>query len=113
MRFGAWVRLQEAAGVAPAQAGVLQVRLEVGLVQYPRGKSAMCRYEGAEDLREACLRLAAAHPGGAWLVRWSRDPVVDLGGAAARIIAEFVERFGEAPRMATGEGPGAPRDFRL
>ena len=100
MRFGRWVRLQEAAQVAPAQAGLLQLRREVGLVQYPRGKSAMICYAGARDLREACLKLAAEHAGEAWLVRWNRDPVADPEEEAARMIAEFGERFGAAPRMA-------------
>ena len=99
MRFGAWVRLCDAAGVAPAAPGVLQVRREVGLVEYPRGRSAMILYAAADELRGACERLAAQNPGAAWLVRWNRDPVDDPARDAARLIAEFVERFGEAPRL--------------
>ncbi|MBK8264811.1 MAG: hypothetical protein IPK80_26165 [Nannocystis sp.] len=45
MNFGAWVRLDEAE--FPAAGGVLQARLEEGLVVYPRGKSAMVYYAGA------------------------------------------------------------------
>lgn len=97
MRFGVWVRLCEAAGVAPGEPGVLQVRREVGLVEYPRGRSAMILYAAADDLRGACERLAAQARGMAWLVRWNRDPVGDPAGTVDRLIAEFVERFGMKP----------------
>ena len=97
MRFGAWVRLCDAAGVAPAAPGVLQVRREVGLVEYPRGRSARVLYTAVDELRGACERLAQRHAGVAWLVRWNRDPVDDPARAAARLIAEFVERFGGVP----------------
>jgi len=97
VRFGVWVRLCEAAGVAPGEPGVLQVRREVGLVEYPRGRSAMILYTAADDLRGACERLAAQAGGMAWLVRWNRDPVGDPAGTVDRLIAEFVERFGMKP----------------
>jgi hypothetical protein len=90
------VRLADA-GALPEAAGVLQVRREVGLVAYPRGKSAMILYAGVEDLRRACQRLAAEYPGRAWLCRCNRDPLENVGEAAARLIAEFVERFGAEP----------------
>jgi hypothetical protein len=72
MNFGAWVRLDEAD--FPAVGGVLQARLEAGLVVYPRGKSAMVYYAGARDLGAAARALAAANPGARWLVRVSREP---------------------------------------
>lgn len=81
----------------PAGPGVLQVRREIGLVEYPRGKSAMILYAAADDLRGACERLAAEHPGAAWLVRWNRDAVDDPAGEVARLISDFVARFGVAP----------------
>ncbi|MBK8259792.1 MAG: hypothetical protein IPK80_00390 [Nannocystis sp.] len=96
MNFGAWVRLDEAE--FPAAGGVLQARLEEGLVVYPRGKSAMVYYAGARDLGAAARALAAANPGARWLVRVSREPVMEPEEAAARLIAGFVERFGAAPR---------------
>ncbi len=108
MRFGAWVRLCDAAGVAPVAAGVLQVRREIGLVEYPRGKSAMILYAAADDLRGACVRLAAQDPGMAWLVRWNRDPVGDPAGAVERLIAEFVERFGGAPELTKSPAARSP-----
>lgn len=101
MRFGPWVRLADA-GALPEVAGVLQVRREVGLVAYPRGKSAMILYAGVEDVRRACRQLAAEYPGRPWLCRCSRDPVDDVAGAAARLIADFIERFGAAPSPGHG-----------
>lgn len=83
--------------VMPDTPGILQVRQETGLVVYPRGKSAMILYAAADDLRGACERLAAEHPGAAWLVRCNRDPVGDPGVEAERLIADFVARFGAAP----------------
>lgn len=96
MNFGHWLRL-EAAGSLPAGPGVLQVRRERGLVDYPRGKSAMVHYAAADDLRAAALALAAAHPDARLLCRCNRDPVADPGAAAARLIADFTDRFGAAP----------------
>jgi hypothetical protein len=95
------VRLADAAAL-PQAPGVLQVRREVGLVAYPRGKSAMILYAGVEDVRGACQQLAAQHPGRAWLCRCNRDPLENVGGAAARLIAEFVERFGAEPSLVYG-----------
>jgi hypothetical protein len=97
VRFGPWHRLQDAPAAAPSTAGVLQVRRVEGLVAYPRGKSAMIRYAAADDLRAACTALAAAHPDAAWLVRFSRDPVPDPAAAAARLRADFADRFGAPP----------------
>ncbi|MBA3550525.1 MAG: hypothetical protein H0T76_28960 [Nannocystis sp.] len=96
MNFGPWSPLH--AAQLPSGPGVLQVRREHGLVGYPRGKSAMVLYAAAEDLQAAALAIAAAHPDEAWLVRCNREPVVDPEAAAARLIAEFNERFGAPPR---------------
>lgn len=97
MRFGAWHPLEAAAERLPARAGVLQVRLVSGLVRYPRGKSAMVRYAGADDVRRLAAELAAAHPGAPWLCRASEGECADAAAAAARMIAEFEERFGAGP----------------
>lgn len=99
MRFGSWHRLQDAADAAPRTSGVLQVRREHGLAVYPRGKSAMILYAAADDLRAACARLAADHPGAAWLCRFNRDSLADPAEAAARLIADFAARFGGPPAL--------------
>lgn len=102
MRFGPWHRLHEAAAAAPQAAGVLQVRLETGLVVYPRGKSAMILYAAADDLRAACSRLAAEHPHAAWLCRFDRGSAGEPRAAAEALIADFVDRFGQAPAPPRG-----------
>lgn len=99
MRFGHWHPLRDAPDRLPPQSGVLQVRLERGLVSYPRGKSAMISYAGADDVRQLAARLAGAHAGEPWLCRASLGACADPLGAAARLLAEFEERFGSCPML--------------
>ncbi len=99
MRFCPWYPLAEAAAHAPAAEGVLQLRLEHGLHDYPRGKSAMVCYAHVPDVRAAAIALASAHAGEALLCR-HLDPegeAVDLVAFHARVLDEFVRRFGSAP----------------
>lgn len=97
MKFGPWFPLAAAPERLPARPGVLQVRVERGLVRYPKGKSAMIRYAAADDVRQLAASLAAAHAGAAWLCRASEGPCADPVAAAARLAAEFEERFGSCP----------------
>jgi hypothetical protein len=99
VRFCPWYPLADAAGHAPVGEGVLQIRVAEGLVEYPAGKSAMVHYEHAADVRDRALALAALHAGRAL---WCRhlDPegeTVDLAAFHARVLGEFVRRFGTAP----------------
>lgn len=97
VKFGPWFRLAEASERVPAAPGVLQLRVERGLVRYPRGKSAMIRYVASADVRQVAEALARAHPGAPWLCRASVGACADPDAAAARLIAEFEERFGSCP----------------
>ena len=101
MRFCPWYPLAEAALHAPAEEGVLQVRLETGLIDYPRGKSAMVHYEHAPDVRAAATALAAQHPGEGLLCRHlepeSPGERVDAAAFHAKVREEFVRRFGSPP----------------
>lgn len=99
MRFGSWYPLAEAGDLAPAGAGILQLRLASGLLDYPTGKSAMVWYQHAADVRAAALALAAAHAGMDLVCRHliEIDPATDLGGFHAKLLAEFVRRFGTPP----------------
>lgn len=97
VKFGPWIRLAEAPQRLAARPGVLQLRVERGLVRYPRGKSAMIRYVGGEDVRQLAAELAISHPGAPWLCRVSEGAGGDAAAAAARLIAEFEERFGACP----------------
>lgn len=102
MRFGRWQPLDEAAHGAPAAPGVFQIRAE-GLVDYPRGKSAMVRYGAAADLRAALGELAAAWQGRALLCRLAEEMSErerrDPQGAAAALIEGFSRRFGAPPSL--------------
>jgi hypothetical protein len=97
VRFCPWYPLADAAARAPAGEGVLQLRIADGLVDYPRGKSAMVRYVYAADARAAAAELAAR--GGDLLCRHLE---VEAGARPAdvhaRLHAEFVRRFGAPPR---------------
>ena len=99
MRFGPWYPLAEAGDLAPADENILQVRVASGLVEYPRGKSAMVAYRHAHDARAAARELAAAYAGDDLLCRHliERDEATDLAAFCAKLRAEFVRRFGRAP----------------
>lgn len=107
MEFGRWYPLTAAAEQAPPTPGVLQVRVRVGLVDYPRGKSAMVHYAVADDVRAAAVALAAAHPDVDWLCRHllapcDRATAVALG---SRLVRDFAARFGVEPTPTPSRAP--------
>ena len=88
--------------LTPAEEGVLQVRVAEGLIDYPTGKSAMVFYAHAPDVRAVAVGLADRQPTRALWCRHldlegERD--VDLAAFHARLLAEFVRRFGRAPSL--------------
>jgi hypothetical protein len=101
VRFCPWYPLAEAATHAPSEEGVLQVRLATGLIDYPRGKSAMVHYEHAQDVRAAATALAGEHVGEELLCRHleieGAEPV-DAAAFHAKVRDEFVRRFGSPPQ---------------
>lgn len=102
MRFGPWYPLADAGDRAPAAAGVWQVRLATGLLDYPRGKSAMVHYAYAPDVRAAACAWAAAHGEPTPLVcrhLIESEPATDLQAFCAKLSDEFVRRFGAPPRL--------------
>lgn len=101
MQFGRWYPLAEAGDHAPASPGVLQLRVATGLVDYPRGKSAMVLYAHAPDVRAAAQALARVHAGHDL---WCRhlieiDLTTDLAAFCAKLRAEFERRFGAIPKF--------------
>ncbi|MFT3698204.1 MAG: hypothetical protein QM831_33995 [Kofleriaceae bacterium] len=99
MRFCPWYPLAEAGDRTPAGEGVLQLRVPEGLLDYPTGKSAMVHYAHAMDVRAAALGLAAVHHD---LLCRHLDPegeAVDYSAFHAKVLDEFVRRFGIAPRF--------------
>ncbi|HUS28024.1 MAG TPA: hypothetical protein VMZ53_05930 [Kofleriaceae bacterium] len=100
MRFSRWYPLAEAAAHAPAGEGVLQLRQATGLIEYPRGKSAMVHYEHAADVRALATVLAAAHAGeDLWCrhLEIEEGEAVDAAAFHAKVREEFVRRFGSPP----------------
>lgn len=105
MRFGRWYPLAEAATCAPHAPGVFQVRIAGGLLDYPRGKSAMVSYQAADDVAAAAAALAAgpqAHrAGGELLCRHAEElserERADPDAAVATLVEQFRRRFGAPP----------------
>jgi len=101
MRFGPWYPLADARDLAPAAPGMLQLRLASGLLDYPRGKSAMVHYQHAGDVRAAALAWAVAHGAGGVVCRHliETDAATDVAAFCAKLADEFVRRFGAPPRF--------------
>lgn len=101
MRFGPWYPLGEARDRAPAAEGVWQLRLASGLLDYPRGKSAMVHYAYAIDVRAAALAWADTHGSDGIVCRHliEIDGSTDLMAFCARLADEFMRRFGAPPRF--------------
>jgi hypothetical protein len=117
MRFCPWYPLAEARDRAPTGEGVLQLRLASGLLDYPRGKSAMVHYAHAANVAEAIEAWAAAHgaaaEGGpdrpAIVCRHliESEPTTDLAQFCAKLSDEFVRRFGALPGLGVATGIGS------
>jgi hypothetical protein len=98
VRFGPWYPLADAGDLAPAEEGVLQIRLAHGLLDYPTGKSAMVAYRHAPDVRAAARALARDLPGDLLCRHLIEFPAAsDLAGFCAKVRQDFVRRFGRAP----------------
>jgi hypothetical protein len=98
VRFGPWYPLAEAGDLAPPGEGVLQLRLASGLIDYPKGRSAMVAYRHAPDLRAEAQALARAYTGDLRCRHLIEIPgATDLAAFCAKLREEFVRRFGRAP----------------
>ncbi len=77
------------------------------MLDYPSGKSAMVHYARADNVRACATALAAAHPNADLLCRHleiEQDEHVDHAAFHAKVLEEFVRRFGSPPMM-----PDEPR----
>lgn len=101
MRFGPWYPLGDATMHASPTPGVLQLRRPAGLTTYPGGKSAMVHYEHAPDVRAAAQRLAHELREADLLCRHLIEvpAATDLAAFCEKLLADFVRRFGSAPRL--------------
>lgn len=93
--FVHWYALRQAIEHAPTGAGVFQIRIATGLIDYPSGKSAMVHYDWAENLQRKISQVAQDHPEGDFLCRHqsSEQPAVLL----AFVFSQFERRFGTPP----------------
>jgi len=110
LTFGRWFPYASALGHMPDEPGVFQLRREQGLVDFPRGKSAMLRYGAAENSLRRSFSELLSEPGStamtetgdgvrvaeAWLVRWATSPIPREH--YERLLRGFSERFGAPPR---------------
>lgn len=101
MQFGPWYPLRDAGDRAPQGENILQLRVRSGLLDYPRGKSAMVLYQHAADARGAARALAATHADRDLLCRHliEIDSATDLAAFYAKLTEEFVRRFGALPTL--------------
>ncbi len=103
--FGRWYELREGALAVLAEPGVFQVRIPHGLVDYPRGKSAMIYYGVASDLRAEVAAAAERWGGKGWLCRHSVELLnrerADLDAALCSLLTRFERRFGSPPVLPT------------
>jgi hypothetical protein len=96
VEFCRWYPLAQAGDHAPVGENVVQLRIPVGLVDYPRGKSAMVHYAHAADARAYALGLDLP---GDYLCRHLNDAAgaSDLAGFCAKLTTAFEHRFGAVP----------------
>ena len=99
MKFSSWYPLGDAGARAPTGEGVLQVRLAGRLLDYPTGMSAMVHYEHAADVRASAVWLGQRFAGLGLLCRHfeTEGEPVDFGAIHAKVLDEFVRRFGRPP----------------
>jgi hypothetical protein len=102
MQFGSWFPLE--AAEPPQAPGVFQIRVESGLLGYPRGKSAMVAYGAGPELRTAVQELLRSAVGerartyAPLLIRWVElAPGSDPAAVLARLRERFVLQFGSRP----------------
>lgn len=119
VQFGAWIPL---AALLPAEAGsaspplptipgVFQLRVEQGLLAYPRGRSAMVAYGAGSDLQAALAALLRGPIGeharrlGPLLCRFAAaDPHRLPAEHLARLHERFVAQFGSLPLAEAAAG---------
>jgi hypothetical protein len=109
MQFCPWYPLAQAACNTPAAPGVWQVRLAIGLRDYPRGRSAMLKYGYSVDIATAAQAFSELHHQHAalWVCRHLvgniDDATIPLPAADEleafydKLLKQFSARFGAEP----------------
>ncbi len=97
--FGHWFPLANALESAPPSSGVFQIKIPVGLISYPTGKSAMIYYAASENLQKDLGEFARQHVGREWRARYMELPTELANALLETILEAFESRFGEKPRF--------------
>lgn len=102
-RFCPWYPLAEATDHAPGSPGVFQVKIQRGLIDYPRGKSAMIHYAFASDLQREIATWAAGQGADAagWVCRHLAGDAAAMELEYRTLISRFATRFGAPPTLPT------------
>jgi hypothetical protein len=101
MRFSDWCTLDQAQTTVPAAAGLFQVKVRDGLLNYPNGKSAMFYYGYAKKLSRGLdhyLQEVLPHleiNKEMLLVRWM--PAEDTEARFQNQLHAFAKSFGALP----------------
>ena len=101
MRYSDWCTFDQARSIAPAAAGLFQVKFRKGLLNYPHGKSAMFYYGYAKTLSQGlgyCLKEVLPYlevKNSQLLVRWLA--VQDTEARFQNQLQVFARSFGALP----------------
>lgn len=101
MRFSEWKSLETISADAPHDAGLFQIKIREGLLNYPNGKSAMFYYGFAQNLNRGLLKfLSEILPllevnTDALFIRWM--PASDSDARFQNLLNSFVANFGALP----------------
>lgn len=105
--FGQWYALPAFAEHIIVGPGVFQIRVADGLIDYPRGKSAMIYYGVGAQLARAvdefwrAQQARRSQQAATWLCRHTIEfdggRVMDAERLYERLLAQFVSRFGSEP----------------
>ena len=101
MRYSDWIAFDQIEEGAPTEPGLFQVRIREGLINYPRGQSAMFYYGYAGNLerglikfRENILPLLEVNEE-VLFVRWM--PAEDTEACFQNYLNYFLTNFGSMP----------------
>jgi hypothetical protein len=101
MRFSDWCTVDQAQTTAPSAAGLFQVKVSAGLLNYPHGKSAMFYYGYAKMISKGLhyyLQQVLPHletSNELLLVRWM--PAEDTEARFQNQLQVFARSFGALP----------------
>lgn len=97
--FCPWYPLAETHAYVPPAPGILQLRVRTGLLDYPRGKSAMILYQYCDDLQRKAADLTHSHQNHDWLCRHVSGSADEMVALYELVLERFIGRFGTPPTL--------------